>query len=174
MFRNFIGWLFGFNAQMRNLHEQLKDLSWDTAFGMYTRPGLMALVRSNLNGEKAVVFVDLDRIHDLNSLLGYSEVDRRVKLVFSTQTRQADVLAARWWSGDEILLVLDCTPLGAYAVMDRLAQSASSQGLSFTCAIDRWDADNDDLDSVVEPLSQKVMADKVKKTRRCSTRRMCA
>ena len=135
MFRNVIGWLFGFNSEMKRLKEQLKDLSWDTAFGMYTRSGLMTLAKSQFLGKKSVAFLDLDRIHELNERYGYDEVDRRVRSAFSANTRKGDALAARWWSGDEILLVLDCNTDRAYHVLERLASVASTQKLAFTCAI---------------------------------------
>ena len=174
MFRNFIGWLFGFNLQMRQLKEQLQDLSWDTAFGMYTRSGLMTLAKSQFLGKKSVAFLDLDRIHELNERYGYDEVDRRVRAAFSANTRKGDALAARWWSGDEILLVLDCNTDRAYHVLERLASAASTQKLSFTCAIGQWDTDAEDLNSVVTRLSKQVLHDKAIKASRRQLQQVCA
>ncbi|GAG50329.1 unnamed protein product, partial [marine sediment metagenome] len=59
MFRRFIGWLFGFTRELNEMRQRASELEWDTAFGMYTRPALMAMSKTQLKGRKSVVFLDL-------------------------------------------------------------------------------------------------------------------
>jgi GGDEF domain-containing protein len=130
---------------------------------MYTRAALLAMSGSELRGRKSVVFLDLDRVHELNLLYGYAEVDRRIRAAFSSNTRRSDMWAARWWSGDEVLLVLDCGTDQTEAVVQRLQQSAKEQELSFTHAVGRWNGDAEDLTSLVERLSTQVLAQKAER-----------
>ena len=37
MLKQWIGKLFGFDAEIRELRRQVKELSWDGTFGMWTR-----------------------------------------------------------------------------------------------------------------------------------------
>ena len=54
-------------------------------------------------------FIDLNHIYELNEHLGYNEVDRRVKEMFSVSFRRSDIVA-RWYSGDEIVILFDGSP----------------------------------------------------------------
>jgi GGDEF domain-containing protein len=163
MLRRLVGWLFGFGREIGELEERVRRFAWDPAFGMYTRAALLAMSGRELRGRKSVVFLDLDRVHELNLLYGYAEVDRRIRAAFSSNTRRSDMWAARWWSGDEVLLVLDCGVGQAEVVVGRLQQLAQQQGLSFTYAIGEWDSDAGDLPDVVERLSTQVLAQKVER-----------
>ena len=130
MLRRLVAWLFGFSREIGELEERVRRLAWDPAFGMYTRAALLAMSGRELRGRKSVVFLDLDRVHELNLQFGYAEVDRRIRAAFSSNTRRSDMWAARWWSGDEVLLVLDCGVGQAEVVVGRLQQLAQQQGLS--------------------------------------------
>ena len=70
-----------------------------------------------------VAFIDMNKIHELNEELGYTEVDRRMKETFSVPFRRSDVVA-RWYSGDEIVILFDADEGGAERkiepVIDRL------------------------------------------------------
>jgi GGDEF domain-containing protein len=163
MLRKLVGWFFGFSREIGELKARVRRFAWDPAFGMYTRAALLAMSGSELRGRKSVVFLDLDRVHELNLLYGYAEVDRRIRAAFSSNTRRSDMWAARWWSGDEVLLVLDCGVGQVTAVVERLAHSAQEQGLSFTHAIGEWDSNGEELTSVVEHLSTQVLAQKAQR-----------
>ena len=163
MLRRLVAWLFGFGREIGELEERVRTLAWDSAFGMYTRPALLAMRGRELRGRKSVVFLDLDRVHELNLLHGYAEVDRRIRAAFSSNTRRSDMWAARWWSGDEVLLVLDAGTAQTDAVVSRLAQSAKEQEISFTHAVGEWDGDADGLTAVVERLSTLVLAQKARR-----------
>jgi hypothetical protein len=101
-------------------------------------------------------------------------VDRRIRSAFGAGTRRSDVWAARWWSGDEVLLVLDCRTELAEAVVGRLAQSAEEQGLSFTHSIGEWDGEAETLTGVVERLSTQVLAQKAERGTSRTHAQVCA
>ena len=174
MLRRLVAWLFGFGREIGELEERVRRLAWDPAFGMYTRAALLAMSGRELRGRKSVVFLDLDRVHELNLLYGYAEVDRRIRAAFSSNTRRSDMWAARWWSGDEVLLVLDSETDQTEAVVSRLAQSAKEHELSFTHAVGEWDGDADGLTAVVQRLSIQVLAQKARRGASRTCAQVCA
>ncbi len=111
---------------------RIRRLEFDTAYGMLTRSGVEARLRW-LRGPADVVFLDLDHIHDLNSRLGHTEVDRLIREAF--QLRETDiVLVGRWYSGDEIVIVVK--PGQGAGLAARLLARLHSFGLSATIAVE--------------------------------------
>jgi diguanylate cyclase (GGDEF)-like protein len=150
--RKLIGRFYGFQAQIDTLTEKLQELSWDKVFGMWTRTAFLQFCRIMPRGQRTVVFVDLDRIHSLNRTLGYSEVDKRVKCAFSIPLRSSDIVA-RWYSGDEIVILFDNDRDSALAKVHELELSAAAQGLTFTHEIGTWNVGVESIVDVVDGLS---------------------
>ncbi len=142
----------GFQNQIDTLTTKLQELSWDSVFGMWTRTAFLQFCRVMPRGERTVVFIDLDRIHELNREKGYAEVDRRVKAAFSIPLRSSDVIA-RWYSGDEIVILFDNDRESALQKLQELQASAAAQGLSFTHEVGTWNVGVKGVVDVVDALS---------------------
>ena len=138
MLRDYVGRLFGFDAEILGLREKVRELSWDDAYHMYTRPAFLQFAQIMPRGRRILAFIDLDYIHRLDQELGYTEVDRRVQSTFSVPFRRSDIVA-RWYSGDEIVILFDSERDGAERKMEELAVAGRAEGLTFKFAIgDEW------------------------------------
>ncbi len=159
LLRNFVARIFGFDREINSLHERVRELSWDSAYGMYTRPAFLQFAQVMPRDTRFLAFIDLDRIHHLDQELGYTEVDRRIKKTFSMNFRRSDVVA-RWYSGDEIVILFDSDREGADRKMEELAKSAHREGLSFKFAIGDWAVGKEPADDVIDVLSENVRLQK--------------
>lgn len=109
---------------------QLRDAYADRAYGVLTRAGGEAAWRC-IHRPVEIIFLDLDYMHLLNDQLGYTEVDSSVRAAI--QLRHGDLTIFRWYSGDEIVVVV---PLGdGPVVAERLRQSLQRHGLSGTFGV---------------------------------------
>jgi len=159
LLQRIVGRLFGFHDTIRDLERKVEELSWDDAFGMWTRSAFLQLCRVMPRQKRVVVFIDLDDIHGRNLEWGYVEVDRRIRQAFAIPLRRSDIVA-RWYSGDEIVILFDADREAARRKVEQLAQSARSQGLSFQYAIGDWEVGVEPIEDVVEELTTEVSAKK--------------
>jgi GGDEF domain-containing protein len=150
--REAVGRILGYQDRIDALTTKLQELSWDSVFGMWTRTAFLQFCRVMPRGERTVVFIDLDGIHALNQAEGYAEVDRRVKAAFSIPMRSSDVIA-RWYSGDEIVILFDNDREGALQKIRALEASAASQGLTFTYVVGTWNVGVQGIVDVVDALA---------------------
>ena len=150
-----MGKLFGFDKEIRGLHEQIKELSWDTSFGMWTRGAFLQFCHVMPRGIRQVAFIDLDDIHNLNESLGYTEIDRRVKAAFSVSFRRSDVMA-RWYSGDELVILFDADQIGAERKLTELTESARNQGLTFKHESSDWEVGKLPIEDLITSMADKV------------------
>ena len=155
MLKRLIGRLLGFQAEIERLQVQLQDLSWDTAFGMWTRAAFLQFCHVMPRGRRILLFLDLDGIHGLNERYGYEQVNQRIKTSFSVSFRRSDVVA-RWFSGDEIVILFDSDALGAERKITQLQESAREQGLTFKYEVGEWVVGKQAVEDVVEELGRKV------------------
>lgn len=159
MLRKLVARFFGFDEEILDLRDKVRELSWDDAYHMYTRPAFQQFAQVMPRGSRVVAFIDLDDIHRLDQELGYAEVDRRVHAMFSVPFRRSDIVA-RWYSGDEIVILFDSERLGAQRKMDELAVAAAAEGLGFKFDIGDWDVGKVPIEDVIEQLSKNVMSQK--------------
>ncbi len=164
MLKHLVGRLFGFDAEISELRRRVEELSWDSCFGMWTREAFLQFCHVMPRATRYVAFIDLNRIHDLNELLGYSEVDRRVKEMFSVPFRRSDIVA-RWYSGDEIVILFDSDMAVAQQKMDELNRSAAEQDLTFYYEIGPWEISKQTIEDVVDRLTKKVIERKGRELR---------
>jgi len=157
--KKLVGQLFGFDREIQELRRQVRHLSWDTSFGMWTRSAFLQFCEVMPRDYRVVAFIDLNRIHELNKKVGYTEVDRRVKATFSMSFRRSDVVA-RWYSGDEIVILFDSDWAGAEGKVDQLKESAMTQGLTFFYEIGDWKVGKEAIEEVVAGLADKVTQQK--------------
>jgi GGDEF domain-containing protein len=140
--------------EILQLRRQVAELSWDSAFGMLTRAAFLRDCRSLPPETYWVVFIDLDDIGVLNLTYGYAEVDRRVRLTF--QPLQArGIVAARWYSGDEIVLRVPRRD-DPQAVLSDLRRRAGDVGISFVDVTGEWQAGEAPIQTLVEALSMQI------------------
>jgi GGDEF domain-containing protein len=152
--RRLYGRLFGFHQEIQELEKRVQELSWDEPFGMWTRGAFLQFCRVMPRGERVVVFIDLDDIHDKNILLGYGEVDKRIKAAFDIPMRRSDIVA-RWYSGDEIVVLFDSDRAGAIKKVQEIRSNAAAQGLSFRYEIGTWRVGVESIVDAVGNLSDK-------------------
>ena len=117
----------GFYGELRR---QVKGPSWETSFGMWTRGAFLQFCHM----PRVIAFIDLNHIHELNEQLGYNELDRRVKEMFSVPFRRGYIVA-RWYSGDEIVILFDSDLTVAQQKIEQLRSSAAEQERTFYCEI---------------------------------------
>ena len=86
-------------------------------------------------------------------------MDKRVKAAFSITFRRSDVVA-RWFSGDEIVILFDSDRIGAERKMETLQESAGKQGLTFKYEIGTWEVGIETIDTVAEQLTEKLARQK--------------
>lgn len=112
----------------------LDTLAHDQTYGCFSRQGLELVAWPQIAKQaRWVIFADIDGMHELNTMHGYSEVDKRIRKALNA--RAGDVAAiGRWYSGDEILWVISRgDPEG---MVKRLTAAFAKQGLSATFAIE--------------------------------------
>ncbi len=88
------------------LLEKIERLSVDKAFGMLTRNAL----EEKLNDKNKMfncLFIDLCNMSNLNGLLGYEEVNRIIKEMFTELKESEEIIVGRWFSGDEIVIIAE-------------------------------------------------------------------
>jgi GGDEF domain-containing protein len=159
LLKRWIGKLFGFGAEISRLRRQVDKLSLDDAFGMWTRGAFLQFCHVMPRGPRIVAFIDLNKIHKLNEQYGYSEVDRRVRDTFAIPLRRSDVVA-RWYSGDEIVILFDSDLEWAESKISELQESAQVQELTFHYALGEWEVGKLGIEELVEELADKVTAQK--------------
>ena len=153
MIRRLAARLLGLERQIEDLQRRVRELSWDEPFGMWTRSAFLQFCRVMPRGERTLAFVDLDDIHHLNHQLGYTEVDRRIRATFSIPFRASDIVA-RWYSGDELVILFDAGLEGATRKIAELKGSAAANGLSFASALGTWQVGKAVVEDVVDGLSR--------------------
>lgn len=110
---------------------RVRAAHFDPAFGMLTRAGLDARL-DRLSSAVDILFVDIDQVHELNTRLGYNEVDRLIRSAFVMRSGDA-IIVGRWYSGDEIIVV---APTGdGQGLAERLQLRLGAVGLSATIAV---------------------------------------
>ncbi len=108
--------------------ELIKKLSIDTSFGILTRQAFELIefdkIKDKITG---IIFGDIDGMHELNEKFGYQEVDRRIREALKISGK---FVAARWYSGDEIVWVL--LEGDAYRVSDWIKTHFKNEELGIT------------------------------------------
>jgi GGDEF domain-containing protein len=168
--KGFFARVLGIDGQLQALSDRIHVLSMDPAFGIYTRQALQFLADHQPRGERLVIFLDFDRIHELNEEIGYEEVNKRIKYMLRLPMRSGD-LVGRWFSGDEIVMVLDTTKAGN-AIQRRLREAADEVGMTFTAAMGLWHSGDEPLKDAVARLSPLVLKRKQISAREKTTRRV--
>lgn len=167
MLRKLAGRIFGFETEIEQLQEQIAQLSMDPVFGMWTRNAFLQFSHIMPRGLRVVVFLDLDNLHQLNEQYGYENVNQRIRAIFAIPFRRSD-LVARWFSGDEIVILFDADEEFALRKIGQLEEAARQQGMSFHFQLGIWDVGKEPIEKVVDELSAKVLADKTWKKQQVS------
>ena len=117
-------------AEIDALKAKLAIAYTDAAYGCLTRAGATECI--TLTGSEDVIFLDIDNMHALNAEYGYAGVDGCIRESLAA-LRQHDISIARWYSGDEVILVV---PSGdGTGTARRLRDVMRSNGLSATFGV---------------------------------------
>lgn len=157
--KEWTGRLFGFQREIDELRRRVTELSWDDTFGMWTRQAFLEFCRVMPRGLRTLAFIDLNDIHALNDHYGYSEVDRRIRATFAIPFRRSD-LVARWYSGDEIVILFDSDRTGAEWKISELREAARRSGLTFVCAVGEWDVGRQPIEEIIATVAQHSAQEK--------------
>lgn len=106
-------------------------------------------------GVRCLAFIDLDGINALNLRHGYTEVDDRIRSTFSVPFHRSDVVA-RWYSGDEIVILFDSDRRGADMKIGQLITVGERDGLTFESAVGEWNVGQEEIETVLEAISKPV------------------
>lgn len=159
MLRRWIGKLLGFETEIETLKQRISELSIDPVFGMWTRGAFIQFSHIMPRGVRVMAFLDVNDIHSLNERYGYEEVNRKMRAMFSIPFRRSD-LVARWFSGDEIVILFDADREFAQRKIEQLQQAAQQQGMSFLYAIGEWNVGKQPVEDVIQMLSDQVLEQK--------------
>ncbi len=141
--------------KIEELQKKIDELSKDDVYDIWTRAAFLQFCKVMPRGIRAVVFLDFDRIHDLNEMIGYQEVDKRIRATLNINFRVSD-LVARWYSGDEIVILFDGDLDFANKKMSELRSSAGNNGLSFKYNVGVWEVGKTEIDHVIDNLSKNL------------------
>ena len=158
--KKWAGKLFGFQREIDELRRRVVELSWDYSFGMWTRQAFLEFCRVMPRGLRTIAFIDLNDIHTLNYHYSYIEVDRRIHTTFSIPFRRSDIVA-RWYSGDEIVILFDSDRTGAEWKISELREAARRSGLTFVCALGEWEVGRQPIEEIIATLSQHTVQEKL-------------
>jgi len=117
-------------------HEILQEYRTDRAYGCYTRNCLELEIWPVVAEQvRYVVFCDIDQMHTANDVYGYDAVDNKIRSAISN--RESDIVAARWYSGDELVfLILEGDRMGnSVMFVERIQARLFKEGLSATFGI---------------------------------------
>jgi GGDEF domain-containing protein len=143
------------HKKIEDLQKKIDELSRDAVYGVWTRPAFLQFCKVMPRGVRAVVFLDFDRIHELNGLVGYKEVDRRINNSLNINLRSSDLIA-RWYSGDELVILFDGDLEFASRKINELRAKSCSNGLSFKYSIGIWEVGKKEIESVIDDLSENL------------------
>ena len=156
MLKRLIAKWCGLESELNTLRQRVEELSWDSAYGMWTRSAVLQFCQVLPRSRRTIVFIDLDAIHLLNRELGYTAVDARIQASFSAISLRASDLVARWYSGDEIVILFDSDRPFADSKIAELQASAETQGLTFKYAVGDWEVGKESIEDVVKELSDRI------------------
>lgn len=109
-------------------------LERDATYGCLTRAGVDRRWARTRKAGRAVVFGDIDAMHELNARLGYEEVNGRIRRALARlTTRPDDVIGGRWYSGDELVYIVPATDGDGFA--RRMQRAFEAEGLGITLAV---------------------------------------
>jgi GGDEF domain-containing protein len=127
-------------AALAAAHARVEAMRIDPTYGVLTRVALDAEPPQH----GAIVFWDVDHMHELNEAFGYENVDQRIREACkSIREREDCILVARWYSGDE--LIYCCPTADAAAAAERIVELFRAQGIGITAGVaeigpDGWKA----------------------------------
>jgi GGDEF domain-containing protein len=140
--------------------ELIHKLSWDSAYGCYTRAGFEHLIWPEIaHIAKHIVYFDVDNVHAINDKHGsYDPFNAMIKQVLSN-VRSTDIVASRWNSGDELTVCMveseDRKTLDPQGLVNRMTAELAKHGLTAIFVV--VDVNSSILQDVVKPAADQVL-----------------
>lgn len=146
----------------KEMQELIDKLSYDTVFGCLTRQAV-ELRWSEISKEaQAAIFLDIDRMHEMNEKFGYDKVDQMIRDSIGHCRSDDKVVAARYYSGDELLFILkDKRDVKGFS--NRMFSEFRKMGISITACIIERIVDN--LIDTVKPAAEEIRKQKISDNR---------
>ena len=69
MLKRWVVKMFGFDDEIHELRRQIRELSWDSSFGMWTRNAFLQFCHVMPRDVRWIAFLDMNKIHELNEQL---------------------------------------------------------------------------------------------------------
>lgn len=120
---------------IETLKTDIETLSHDAAYGCYTRAGFDRRVKTLDARFTAVVFGDIDAMHEHNATHGYGAINARIAAALATvgMRHSTDLLTARYYSGDELIWIAPAQDAGGLA--ERITAAFAASHLSITLGV---------------------------------------
>lgn len=139
----------------RKLLNQIKKLSIDPIWNCLTRSALQIRWTELTQDATGLIYIDVDKMHDLNEKYTHAGVDKKIKTVLKN-IRQNDIISSRWLNGDEITLILKSGNPAEFSL--RLIQEFKNVGIGITCAYTHEIKKSPE--KTINPLDKKVQISK--------------
>lgn len=145
------------NSELINI---IETLSMDKVFNCYTRQAFESFIWNMIkDNAKFAIFFDVDKMHDANEKYGYELVNEKIRN--SVNVRNDDICVSRWFSGDEMIAIINNGD--PYAMAQRLLNNFIDNGLSSTFGIVEIDSNKSLLDNVTIAANKVQQAKKENK-----------
>jgi diguanylate cyclase (GGDEF)-like protein len=120
--------------RVNQLQKKIRLLEVDAAFGLFTRAALQLKIDKRDDKYFNIICLDLDKIKELNTLYGYTTVNEKVQRSFQAlKEKFPDVVVARWFSGDELVIVFpNVNAKQKYKVYKFITVALELEGILFT------------------------------------------
>jgi GGDEF domain-containing protein len=117
-------------AALALAQSQINAMKIDPTYGILTRVALEASPAT----EGAIIFWDVDKMHDLNQDWGYEGVDKRIREACAhIRHTRGCTLIARWYSGDEFIYACPANEVRQAAL--NIVGLFKAQGIGVTCGV---------------------------------------
>lgn len=133
----------------------IEKLSTDPIWNCLTRAALELRWKEFIANATAVIYCDIDHMHNANTLYGHDGVDSRISKVIATH-RSSDVVASRFLNGDEIVFIIRSG--NAKQFSERMLKTLQDNDMSGTFAYTYLIGD--DCRTTISPLDSKVQLSK--------------
>ena len=142
--------------ERQKLRDEIDFLSQDPDFGIMTRNAFVRLCHFMPRGVRIFAFLDFDDLKELNNRFGYSEVNDKIRETLAIPHRRSDLIA-RWFSGDEVVVLFDGDNRAARIKIEELKESARKRGLDFTYELGTWVVGSETIEEAVRRAANRVL-----------------
>lgn len=133
----------------------IEKLSRDYIWDCFTRSALQIRWTELTADSVGIIYCDIDKMHDLNTLYGHDGVDKKIKSVIG-KIRKNDIIASRWLNGDELIFIAKSGDVKLFAkrILKELNRVGISATFSYSYKVGK------SPEKTINPLDNKVQKSK--------------